>query len=219
VRCRKARWYLCARCDETLSERQRKRLNAHLELCSECRRESFYFAELTATASRMETVSVRPDFNLRLRSAIQRAEPVPSPVARRGWFAAVPRLQWRPAYAFAMAAALVLIAFGSFQYSSYRDRQAVAAENARIGQDGELARDAALGLGDNQSVVPPQWSPVDGLSPEMRRLQEQYLADHKLPRNYILGGDEIADTAMAAPGTEYVMPVVRSDQMMQQVSY
>jgi hypothetical protein len=195
-------------------------LEAHLKTCAECRRESFYFAELVSTASRMEAINVRPDFNLRLRAAIQRTESAAARTQRTGWTSGLPQLRWRPAFAFSMAAVFALVAFGSFQYSSYREHRAVDEFNAQLGRQGQEAREAALGLREDQSVMPPQWSPVDGLSPEMRRLQDQYLADHKLSREYIAGGEKLTtDSTLANPEAEYLTPVVRSDQMLQPVSY
>jgi anti-sigma factor RsiW len=70
VRCRKAHWYLSAQCDDTLSEKQRRDLAAHLEECPSCRREAFYFSEIKGQTARIDKVRARADFNLRLQARI-----------------------------------------------------------------------------------------------------------------------------------------------------
>jgi len=70
VRCRKAHWYLSAQCDDTLSEKQRRDLAAHLEECPSCRREAFYFSEIKGQTGRLDQVRARADFNLRLQAKI-----------------------------------------------------------------------------------------------------------------------------------------------------
>lgn len=70
MRCRKAHWFLSALCDDTLSEKQRRDLTAHLEECPSCRREAFYFSEIKGQTGRLEKIRTRTDFNLRLRAKI-----------------------------------------------------------------------------------------------------------------------------------------------------
>lgn len=70
MRCRKAHWYLSAQCDDTLSEKQRRDLAAHLEECPSCRREAFYFSEIKGQTARIDKVRARADFNLRLQARI-----------------------------------------------------------------------------------------------------------------------------------------------------
>ncbi len=70
MRCRKAHWYLSARCDDTLSEKRRRELAAHLEECPSCRREAFYFSEIKGQTAQIDKVRARADFNLRLRARI-----------------------------------------------------------------------------------------------------------------------------------------------------
>lgn len=217
MRCRKARWYLSARCDDTLSERQRARLNQHLEGCAECRSEAFYFSEIGAAASRMETVSVRPDFNLRLRAAIRRAEA--APVGLSGWRERFAVLRLRPALAMGVVALALLTAVGSYQFSSFNSEQAAMAEQVRRGEEGRLARDRAMGLPTGEQILPAGWTPVDGLSPEMQRLQEQYLAAENLPRNYIIEAEDLNDPLSEKPQPLYVMPTVPSEQVIRKVSY
>jgi len=71
VRCRKAHWFLSAQCDDTLSEKRRRELAAHLEECASCRRETFYFSEIKGQTARIEKVRARADFNLRLKARIR----------------------------------------------------------------------------------------------------------------------------------------------------
>lgn len=217
MRCRKARWYLSARCDDTLSERQRTRLSHHLEGCGECRREAFFFSAIGAAASRMGTVAVRPDFNLRLRAAIRRTETAPARLA--GWRERFAVLRLRPALAMGVAAVALFVAVGSYQFSSFRSAQATIAEQALRGEEGRLARARAMGLPTGEQILPAGWTPVDGLSPEMRRLQEQYLAAENLPRNYIIEADDLDDPLSQKPRPLYVMPTVPSEQMVRKVSY
>lgn len=222
MRCRKARWYLSARCDDTLSERQRQRLSVHLEECAECRREAFYFSEIANASSRLETVSVRPDFNLRLRATIRRAEAESSTVAA-GWKSRFPRLvigSYRPVLVLAASAILLLV--GSYQFVQFRNAQSIQADHADespLGHDGLDGRDAAFGFSRGTSIEPSEWQRVDGLSPEMKRLREVYLADRNLERRYILETDDLNDRLSTRPHPEYIMPVVRSDQVVQPVSY
>jgi len=74
VRCRKAHWYLSARCDDTLSEKQRRDLAAHLGECAACRREAFYFSEIKGQTARVDKIRARADFNLRLKAKINQWE-------------------------------------------------------------------------------------------------------------------------------------------------
>lgn len=217
MRCRKARWYLSARCDDTLSQRQRTRLDHHLKGCGACRREAFFFSEIGVAASRMETVSVRPDFNLRLRAAIRRAEVAPARIS--GWRERFAVLRLRPALVAGAAVAVMLVAVGSYQYSSFNSEQAKMAEQVRRGEEGRLARARAMGLPTGEQILPAGWTPVDGFSPEMRKLQEQYLAAENLPRNYIIEADNLNDPLSQKPRPLYVMPTVPSEQMVRKVSY
>ncbi len=74
MRCRKARWYLSALCDDTLSEKQRRELKSHLEECPACRREAFYFSEIKGQTGHLEQIRARADFDLRLRTRIKAYE-------------------------------------------------------------------------------------------------------------------------------------------------
>ncbi|HUU46723.1 MAG TPA: zf-HC2 domain-containing protein [Acidobacteriota bacterium] len=217
MRCRKARWYLSARCDDTLSERQRQRLNGHLEACADCRREAFYFSENAAASTRVERVAVRPDFNLRLRAAVRRAEA--EAAAPTGWHAWLTGLSLRPAFAVASAAAIILAGIGAYQFSDFSRDRAALAENTQRAEQGRLARAQAMGLSEAEPILPAGWTAVDGLSPEMQRLQEQYLAGENLPRNYIVQSEGLDDPLSNKPRPLYVMPTVPSEQMVREVSY
>jgi len=218
VRCRKARWFLSARCDGTLSERQRARLDEHLKQCPSCRSEAFYFSEIAALSGKMESVSVRPDFNLRLRAAIQRQESAER--TRRRWY----QLNMPPVWRTAMAGAAVLALF-AFSYGGYRVYVATndtptAAPMIQVDQNwtttpatGELTADAAL------PRVPSGWTPVSGISPEAERLRERYLDARQGQSEYILETVGLDDINAQDTAPRYVMPVLRSDEVVEKVSY
>ena len=71
MRCRRAHWFLSAQCDDTLSEKHRRELAAHVEECPSCRREAFYFSEIKGQTGKMDRVRARVDFNLRLRARVR----------------------------------------------------------------------------------------------------------------------------------------------------
>lgn len=70
MHCRKARWFQSAQCDDTLSEKQRRELAAHLEECPSCRREKFYFSEIKGQTAQLDRIRARADFNLRLKAKV-----------------------------------------------------------------------------------------------------------------------------------------------------
>jgi anti-sigma factor RsiW len=216
MRCQKARWFLSARCDGTLSARQRARLDSHLEICAECRKEAFYFSEVGALIPRLEKVAVRPDFDLRLRAAVYRAEHGVT-VSGHSRFGSV-RPAWRPALLAASVAGLVLAGYGG--YEIYRSSRAGAVHNdvAVVSADsrtGTSTGDAALaGTTANAALIP-----VDGLSEEARHLQERYLAGGGMPENYVLGIEGLNDPLSKKPALNFVMPVMTTDQVARKVSY
>ncbi|MEW5700618.1 MAG: zf-HC2 domain-containing protein [Candidatus Zixiibacteriota bacterium] len=204
MRCRKARWYLSARCDGTLSERQRVRLDAHLSACPECRREGFYFSEIGALAERLEKVSVRPDFNLRLRAAIRRVETGESrPAWRRRFIPVIPR----PVLALAAATLVVGVGLGAYRFLSPAPGPLA---QGKVDAAGELSTSSAL---------PATLTPVEGLTPEMRRLQEQYLAAGRLPENYIVEAVGLNDPTSKKLPTRYVLPTVSTEQVSRKDSF
>lgn len=215
MRCRKARWYLSARCDGTLSERQRGRLDEHLAACPECRREAFYFSEITALSGRIESVSVRPDFDLRLRAAIRRTEAVP--VAATPWYRQVLAQPWRPALAACSAILVIALSYGA--YRTHFTTTTPAHSVAQADPQTTLEYFGSLVSGTDQSGTPSGWIPVNGLSPEARRLQNLYLDASRGPNDYVVQTVGLEDPNTKKPSPRYVMPYERSDDMVRKVSY
>jgi hypothetical protein len=219
VRCRKARWFLSARCDGTLSERQRARLDDHLNQCPSCRREAFYFSEIGALANKLEPVAVRPDFNLRLRAAIQRKEN--AEVVRRNWYHLNLTPGWRTAIAAASVLALFAVTYGGYRVfsSGSGDSQPVAPAFS-VDQDWTTSSASGQFVSDpGVPDVPSGWTPVSGLSPDAQRLRDRYLAARQGPSEYILETVRLDDLNLQQAEPRYVMPIVRSDQVAQKVSY
>ena len=213
MRCRKARWFLSARCDGTLSERQRARLETHLHICAGCRRESFYFSEVsTVVLGRLESRPIRPDFNLRLRATIHRADSAP-PVP---WTRRV--TEWIPQPAFAYATAVVVLAGGTYAGWRYWAQSNSNIENRSTGQVATSSRQGTMD-GITPASTGAQLIPLEGLDPEARRLQERYLATEQLPSRYLVPGTSMVDTSLLAKEPRFVMPTVSSEQMLQKVSY
>ncbi|MBI5867825.1 MAG: zf-HC2 domain-containing protein [candidate division Zixibacteria bacterium] len=217
MRCRKARWYLSARCDGTLSERQRGRLDDHLASCSECRREAFYFSEIAASAGRMESVSVRPDFDLRLRAAIHRAETAPS--RTQSWYQLMISRPWRPVLAVCSMILVLGLSYGAYRASTNSSPSNVLQAQAPTDPKSTLEYFGTLVSGTRPAGMPSGWLAVDGSSPESRRLQSLYLNASQGPNDYVSQTVGLDDSNAAKPGANYVMPVVRSDDMARKVSY
>lgn len=218
MRCRKARWYLSARCDGTLSERQRARLDEHLEHCAGCRREAFYFSEISNLASRLEPVSVRPDFNLRLRAAVERQESIDA--SPRPWLRFSFSPVWRPAVAAAAVLLLFVLTYGGYRmlHSPAVGNRAGVAENAAdwAWSDPDQLPGEALSDG---FAVPSGWTPVDGQAPDAQRVRNRYLAARPSSSDFVLGTVSLDDPTAKKPEPLYVMPVIRSDQVVRKVSY
>ena len=220
MRCRKARWFLSARCDGTLSERQRARLEEHLETCAECRREAFYFSEIGSLTKRLEPVAVRPDFDLRLKAAIRRAEATEK--EGRRWY------QWHltPAYRVALGVCTVMILFAA-SYGSYRvlgvdnTDATMSAEPALPNTAVATMPDGAVDTGTAESwAIPPSGlTPLDPMSADARILSNRYLATDLQSGEYVLGTVRIDDPMAKNQEPNYVMPMVRSDHMVKKVSY
>lgn len=216
MRCRKARWYLSARCDGTLSERQRLGLEAHLASCEECRREGFFFSEIGSMAKRVETHGTSPDFNLRLRASIRRAEAAalqPNP-----WYSRWGAFMLRPAMVSASVVVLGLGGLGAWSVMDEKDAPKIFSGDNR--QD--VNPKYGLSVRNDQAVAATgQLIPLTGFDEEARRLQERYLQAGQLPRDYVIDAvrlDEI-DRNGARTTTEYVMPTVTPDQVTGKVSY
>ena len=220
MRCRKARWFLSARCDGTLSERQRARLDDHLKQCPSCRREAFYFSEIGALANKLEPVSVRPDFNLRLRAAIQRQEK--SEAAHHHWYQVRVSPIWRTALAGATVLALFVVTYGGYRVLTAGDSENQAAVS-RIAneQDGTNSPEVYGSTPTDPNVpdLPSGWTPVVGGSPDAQRLRERYLAARQGSSEYVLETVRLDDFTLQQAEPRYVMPLIRSDEVVQKVSY
>ena len=216
MRCRKAHWYLSARCDGTLSQRQRGRLDEHLAACPECRREAFYFSEIGALAGRMESVSVRPDFGVRLRAAIRRTEI--NPASLPPWY----RRLAQPGRLALVTCSMVLVV--GLSYGAYRAR---FAPSPNVSLQSDSKSDPKLTLkyfgnlvsGTSQPGASSGWIALDGTSPEAQRLQNLYLGASRGPSDYVVQTVGLDDPNTKKPSPRYVMPVERSDDMVRKVSY
>jgi anti-sigma factor RsiW len=202
-----------------LSERQRGRLDEHLKQCPSCRREAFYFSEIAALSNKLEPVAVRPDFNLRLRAAIQRQEN--SAKARHHWYQLNLPPVWRTAMAGAAVLALFAVTYGGYRiFNDGNGQTQTVAPVIAIDQNWSSSAVLSEVPGDVASPeVPSGWTPVNGLSPDAQRLRERYLAACQGPSEYILETVRLDDLNMQEAEPRYVMPVVRSDQVTQKDSY
>lgn len=212
MRCRKARWYLSARCDGTLSERQRLRLEAHLACCEECRREAFYFGEIGALTTKVEARSVRPDFDLRLKAAIRRAEEQqahPTP-----WWVRAESFLMRPALA--AATVMVLGIGGLVSWNLLAGHSAPMAKSSGVGDP--VSRDHGLA---NRPWETPQDSgrliPVD--LTEARLLEDRYRQVGEWPRDYIMEYDRLDAAGSTDSATRYVLPIISTDQVTKKEMY
>ena len=223
MRCRKARWFLSARCDGTLSERQRVRLDDHLHHCAECRREAFYFSEVGSLLGRVEQLPVRPDFNVRLRAAIQCHEA--EAAAPRRWYQWDITPAWRVATGLAMVMVLFAVSYGGYHVLSASPEAPVtvvpAPETAVHASTFEFERELDVSRVSHEPWNGYQggWSEVDPLTPDGIATQERYLSTQRGPGEYVLETFRINDPTAADPEPNYLMPMIRSDQMVQRVSY
>lgn len=214
MRCRKAHWYLSARCDGTLSERQRVRLEAHLSSCENCRREAFYFSEIGNLATRMATHSTQPDFDLRLRSAIRRAEyaaahPVSLPSRMASLFL-------RPAVAGASVVVLGLAGLGAWSLMTSSESPQAKNEVPTPG----VSAEHGIYVGNGQLPGRPgELVPVDGLNEEARRLRARYLDAVRLPQDYVMDAVPLETSTVDSSRPRYVLPTVSPDQVTGKVSY
>jgi hypothetical protein len=214
VRCRKAHWYLSARCDGTLSERQRLRLEAHLESCEECRREAFYFSEIGSLASRLGNHGARPDFNLRLRAAIRRSEEAAArPVS---WQTKLAGLLLRPALVAASVVVLGLGGLGAWSVMHGTETKQAISVSDEPAVSPEYGLTVPYGTAKSPSG---ELIPVSDLDTEARRLQERYFETVQWPRDYVLGGVRLDDSNAQKSTTLYVLPTVSTDQVAKNVSY
>lgn len=217
MRCRKARWYLSARCDGTLSERQRLRLEEHLASCEGCRREGFYFAEIGSTAMKLEPHPVRPDFNLRLRAAIRRADEQALRPIR--WQDRVGAVVFRPALVAAGVMVLGLGGLGAWSMMKGQSAQKPTVAET-VGPEVNPEYGLRVGYGEDGGTAPDGGLvPVDGLSPEDRRIQERYLQTEQMARTYIMEGESLDRSSIDSASPRFVLPTVSPDQVNKKVSY
>lgn len=217
MRCRKARWFLSARCDGTLSERQRLRLESHLATCESCRREAFYFTEIGAIATRMDGHAVRPDFNLRLRAAIRRheheaAHPVP-------WQSRLAGILLRPGV---VAAGVIVMGLGGLGAWTVTHKAAPVPQTISVEEPVPSKLPYGIPAEFGRSSTEPaagELTPLDGLDPETRRIYERYLQAGQLPRDYIHDGIPLEDFGFDSVAPRYVMPTEPTDMAAKKVSY
>lgn len=217
MRCRKAHWYLSARCDGTLSERQRARLDDHLKSCPVCRRESFYFSEIATLAGRMEPVAVRPDFDLRLRAAISRS--ATASAASAPWYSLIAQNPWRRAMAVCSVVLIVGLTYGGYRTHMTNKSQAALSVATQTRAQSTLDYFGALVSGQTDPAIPAGWTPIEEFSPGARRLQRLYLKASQGTNDYVLDVVGLDDPNSAKPMPVYILPMERSDQMVRTVSY
>ena len=220
MRCRKARWFLSARCDGTLSERQRARLDEHLKQCPSCRREAFYFSEIGALAGKLEPVAVRPDFNLRLRAAIERQEKTDA--VRRHWYKISLPPVWRTVLAGATVLALFAVTYGGYRVLTSGGSKSQTANPGIAGEQQTTESAEVYGstpVDPDVSDLPSGWTPVVGGAPDAQRLRDRYLAARQGSSEYVLETVKLDDLTLQEAEPRYVMPLVRSDEVVQKVSY
>ena len=213
MRCRKAHWYLSARCDGTLSERQRLRLEAHLESCEACRREAFYFSEIGSQAARLAPRSVQPDFNLRLRAAIRRADDLAArPISRRAKFAG---FLLRPAF---VAAGIVVLGVGGV--GAWRLTHTGEGQTSLTSASTKpVSTEYGLSVPAGPTSPAGELIPVDAVDDEATRLRDRYLETGQWPHDYVVDGVPLNDSNGQNTNTRYVLPTVSTDQVAKDVSY
>ncbi|GAB4313753.1 MAG: hypothetical protein Kow0074_00420 [Candidatus Zixiibacteriota bacterium] len=196
-------------------------MDEHLEQCAECRREAFYFSEIGSLIRRVEQVPTRPDFNLRLRAAIQREEA--RAAAPRRWY------QWNlsPALRLAVGTAMVMLVFG-VSYGSYQILSpsttvppitvVPAPETAAHATTVDRVFDATSPV-DNWGGYSSGWTEVDLMTPDGLAARERYLAARRGPGEYVLDMYPIDDPTAKKPEPNYLMTTVPSDQVIRPTSY
>lgn len=212
MRCRKAHWFLSARCDGTLSERQRLRLEAHLESCEACRREAFYFSEIGSQAARLAPRSVQPDFNLRLRAAIRRADDLAArPISRRAKFAG---FVLRPAFVAASIVVLGLGGVGAWHLTHRGDAASFTSTSTR-----PVSTEYGLSVPAGPMSPAGELIPVDAVDDEAARLRDRYLETGDWQQDFVVDGVPLNDSNGQNINTRYVLPTVSPDQVAKDVSY
>jgi hypothetical protein len=150
-----------------------------------------------------------------LRAAIERQEN--SAKARRAWYQPNLSPMWRTAMAGAAVVALFAVTYGGYMVFGTGETQTVAPS---IAIDQNWSNSAVLSeVPGDVTALPSGWTPVSGLSPDAQRLRERYLEAREGPSEYILETVRLDDLNMQEAAPRYVMPVLRSDQVAQKVSY
>jgi hypothetical protein len=192
-------------------------LDEHLEHCAACRREAFYFSEIGNLASRLEPTPVRPDFNLRLRAAIERqekADAIASP-----WYRFHLAPVWRPAIAAVAVVFMFVLTYGGYRVISGPSADQGLASESTINQDWSQDELAAARIDANDFALPSGLTPVQSDSPDAERVRDQYLAASQGPSNFVIGTVGLDDPTTKKPEPQYVLPVIPSEQMARKVSY
>jgi hypothetical protein len=163
----------------------------------------------------LESHSARPDFNLRLRAAIRRADEAAAHPVR--WQSRLTTLLLRPSL---VAASIIVLGLGGLGAWSMMKGADVPQHAAR---DAGPAVDPAVGLpvAHGTPTVKPSGEliPVIGNDEEALRLRGRYLEADQLPHAYVLDGIPVNDPNHDSSALRYVMPTVSSDQVTKKVSY
>jgi hypothetical protein len=165
----------------------------------------------------MEAVSVRPDFDLRLRAAIHRAETVAA--SSSPWHSQLLAQPWRPALVACSMVLMVGLSYGAYRARVTPFSGASPQPAAQIDPKATLEYFGNLVSGANQPGLPSGWIAVNGNSPEALRLQNLYLNASQGLNDYVVETMNLDDPNTKKPGPCYVMPVERSDDMLRKVSY
>jgi anti-sigma factor RsiW len=107
MRCQRVRYYLSAYCRDELPGGKRKAIAAHLQICSECRREEAVQVEMAGAAKGLPSYEVAGDFNTRLLNRIA-AERFHETRTRAFFPKRVPLVNWGRAVPIMVAACFVL---------------------------------------------------------------------------------------------------------------
>lgn len=155
MRCRKARSFLSAYCDDELGTRQRLVISEHLSTCAACRREESIYRSMMATRRQLTRMTVRDDFNTRLLNRIAQERfaetrsraylPKPAPVFNRGVVATVFG-QWRLGVPALVSVGLLMVLM-------------VVSFWPQVGYRGDVARNTPVSLDDSYLTAQPVNNP------------------------------------------------------------
>jgi anti-sigma factor RsiW len=208
VRCRKAHWYLSARCDDTLSEKQRRDLAAHLDECPSCRREAFYFSEIKGQTAGVEKIRARADFNLRLQAKINAWEVEQETLrdhAPSSWRTLRELSVWAAHY----FAGLGNILFGQRRFAVVGVVTALLTIIIWTGYDSDEQ------LVDNTAALTQELADLNQIGYELRL--ETEVADPL--RDYLISGVSLSDYTSPRSQPNYVMPTIPAEQVNAQLIF